>query len=343
MALKSFLGNLIRTPSTVTTLIRNVRKQEAFINKFIVPILHEAENSNDGTLESADFKKITHYYGLAVPAILGESLAVLRQQPLTERERFALTYLGAITGLFDDFFDKFYLADETIKVLIEHPEQLEGQTSAEKLFLLFYKKALETVHDRELVLHYFRKVYEAQVESKKQAKPGMTRDEILYITIHKGGVSVLFYRAALSNPFLANEEEGLYQAGGLMQFGNDVYDIFKDRNGGIHTLLTTTKDINEVRKLFREQMKRAAMSVQQIPYTSAGIRGFLRLLSLYLCSRCFVFFDQLEKKQKETGNEFKPEEYSRQDLVCDMEKNINKWRTIRYHLSDVLPYPDKLS
>src|SRR5687767_3778152 len=229
MGFASFVGNLFQTPPTIIKLIGNVKKQRAFVNEVIVPVLNEAEKTNDGSLDASDFQKIIHYYGLAIPSIVGESLAELRQKALTEKERYALTYMGALTGLFDDFFDKFFLPDETIREFIENPEITRGKSSAQNLFLLLYNKALVYVHDRELVLHYFRKVFEAQVKSKRQAVPGLTRDEIYQVTIEKGGVSVLFYRAAMSHPFLDNEEEALYQIGGLMQFGNDVYDIYKDR------------------------------------------------------------------------------------------------------------------
>jgi hypothetical protein len=43
----------------------------------ILPLLNVAKQSNDGSLDESDFKKITHYYGLAVPAILGEAFCAL--------------------------------------------------------------------------------------------------------------------------------------------------------------------------------------------------------------------------------------------------------------------------
>jgi hypothetical protein len=342
MAVTGFVENLIRTPATIARLINNVNTQKAFIKKHILPDLEEAKKTNDGSLEEKDFKKITGYYGLAVPAIVGESYAILRNYPLTERERAALTYLGAITGLFDDFFDKDYLHDEKIRLLMETPGALTGENSSQKLFLHFYKKAIDNVEHKDLLLHYFKKVFEAQIKSKKQAGPGLSEKEIFDITIEKGGVSVLFYRAALSNNLIDNEEKALYQTGGFMQLGNDIYDIYKDRNHGIYTLPTTTKDIAELRTTFLNQLKYSQELMLKLGYEKKHTRYFLRLMSLYLCSRCYVFFDQLEKKQKETGNVFKPAEYSRQVLVCDMEKTSNKFRTLGYHLRFMVPNTPKL-
>ena len=185
-----------------------------------------------------------------------------------------------------------------------------------------------------LKLHYQRKVFSAQLESKKQNAPGLSNEEIRRITLDKGGWSVLFYRAAMQHAFLPGEEAALYKMGGLMQFGNDVYDIYKDIQQGVHTLITTAVHIHEVRTQFREVMEESFDAVLSLGYRAGNTRKFLRLVSLSLCSRCFVFFDQLEKTEKISNGVFVPHKYSRQELVCDMEKFSNKWKTLRYFMRD---------
>ena len=327
-----FLENILQTPGILSALISQVKKQQQFINKNLDAALTQARNEQDGSLDEKDFKKITHYYGLAVPAILGEQICALRGTKMTLQERKALTFQGAMTGLGDDFFDKQGTAAETVKAFIEHPEKFSGQTSSERLFLSFYKKSLDYAHDPELVKTYLRKVFAAQVESKKQAKPGLSQEEILNITLNKGGVSVLFYRAAMSHPFRNGEEEALYKIGGLMQFGNDVFDMYNDRNENIHTLLTTTKQIDETRNMFLSVMHKAFDSAYLADFPRKNVKKFLRLISMSLCSRCFVCFDQLEKKEAATDNIFFPALYSRNDLVCDLDKTSNKWKSVKYFI-----------
>lgn len=324
------LSNLFHTPSTLFALLRNVKCQRKFIKEHLQAELNAAKDANDGSLEENDFKKITDYYGLAVPAILGETICTLRGSPMTQQERSALTYQGAMTGLFDDFFDKQHLPDETIRVFMERPKEAVPRNSGEKLFLDFYNQALHYAHDPALVKTYLRKVYQAQIDSRKQSGPGLTPDEILEITLRKGGVSVLFYRAALSHPFIAGEENALLQMGGLMQFGNDIFDVYKDRNHGIHTLMTTANKVNDVRTSFRRVMEESFTAVSRLGYDRRDIKRSLRLVTMCLCSRCFVFFDQMERKERTTGNVFRLHEYSREDLVCDMEKAGNKWKTVLY-------------
>ncbi|MEO6611164.1 MAG: hypothetical protein ABIT05_03495 [Chitinophagaceae bacterium] len=326
------LGNIIQTPRTLSALLGNVKKQHRFIEEHLQAELNAAKNINDGSLDQKDFRKITHYYGLAVPAILGEEICALRGVKMTQQERLALTYQGAMTGLGDDFFDKQGTSAETVKAFIESPEKFTGHTASEMLFLSFYKRSLQYAHDPGLVKHYLRKVFAAQVESKKQAVPGLSKEEILKITLDKGGVSVLFYRAAMSHPFRPGEEEALYRIGGLMQFGNDVYGVYDDRNENIHTLLTTAKHIKDVRETFTTVMEESFRAAYLAGYPPGNVKKFLRLISMSLCSRCFVCFDQLEKKEVGTNNIFSPAEYSRNDLVCDMDKVRNKWRSVAWHL-----------
>src|SRR5436190_5404165 len=129
------MSNVLRLPATLYSLLHNISIQKKFLQKNIYPRLDAARAINDGSLDEEDFKKITHYYGLAVPAILGEAICLLRGHKMTERERMALTCQGAMTGLFDDFFDKRGKSDETVKTLIEKPQELTGNNESEKIFL----------------------------------------------------------------------------------------------------------------------------------------------------------------------------------------------------------------
>jgi len=323
---------IFNATKTIYSLLNSVKKQHRFITTELGEILADAKQSNDGSLDAADFKKITHYYGLAVPAILGDSICALRGFKMTKKERLALTYQGAMTGLFDDFFDKFNMSDEQVKAFMEKPDELKGENSAEKLFLVFYKNALLNAHDPVLVSKYLRQVYLAQIESKKQVAPGLSENDILDITLKKGGVSVLFYRASMSHSFVEGEEEALNEMGGLMQFGNDIFDIYKDSNNNIQTIPTTAKNIDSVRQLFTNQMNKSFALTEQLSYKAKDKKKYLSLVTMSLCSRCFVCLDQLKMNEKATNLVFMPEKYTREQLVCDMDKRRNKIKTISYFL-----------
>ena len=100
------ISRFLQTIQQPFIVISNINRQNKFIQKNINPLLDEAKKINDGNLEENDLKKITGYYGLAVPAILGEAFCTLRGKKMTDKERLASTCQGAMTGLGDDFFDK---------------------------------------------------------------------------------------------------------------------------------------------------------------------------------------------------------------------------------------------
>ena len=324
------LLQIARTPFLIRTFLKNINYQQRFLKSHLGKLLDEAEKNSDGTLDESDFKKIYKYYGLAVPAILGEEFAVLRGKPLSERERLALSYQGAMTGLVDDFFDRRDMSEEKLLAFINDPDIVTPSNSGERLFLHLFKKSMELTHHPSLTQHYLPKVYLAQVASIAQERPGLSKDELKKLTIDKGGSSLLYYRSVMENPFIAKEEEAFYLVGGMTQFGNDIFDVYKDTLNNIRTLMSTTTRVNDVRNDFRQLQAEVHAAFYETGYEKKNIREFLRMVSLSLCSRCYVCLDQLEAVEKKYGGSFIPREYSRKELVCDMDTSKNKWRSLKH-------------
>ncbi|MEK6782336.1 MAG: class 1 isoprenoid biosynthesis enzyme [Bacteroidota bacterium] len=320
------------SPFLAYKMVRNLQQQKKFIQDYISGQLEVARTENDGSLDESDFKKITSYYGLAVPAILGEAFCALHGRKMTSKERMASTCQGAITGLFDDFFDKRLISDQELKAFIERPKQLTGNTSSEKLFLYFYRMALENAAEPKLMMEHLYRVFHAQVDSKKQVNSDLSSDEIKAITFLKGGTSLVFYRMAFTPSFGKDEEDMLLRLGGLMQLSNDIFDVYKDLQHRIRTLATTTRDIREIRKLFGELLKDGYSSARKTQYRKDNVERFLDIISLGIFSRSFVCLDQLEERQRLSNNVFSPQHYSRSDLICDMDNPGNKWKSLMYHL-----------
>ncbi len=319
-------------PALLYSLFRNLGVQKEFIQKNITPQLEEASKINDGSLDENDLKKITGYYGLAVPAILGEAFCALRGTKMSDRERMASTSQGGMTGLGDDFFDKQRLSEAGLKDFIERPELFNGNTSSERLFLNFYKAALANAPQPTQTQQQIYRVFHAQLLSKQQAKPGLSYEIIKDITLRKGAESLLYYRTVFENPFKKGEEKMLYCLGGLMQLSNDIFDVYKDHKNSISTLVTIASKINELRLLYSALLQIGIEAAYKSGYPKKNVRKFLGIISIGIFSRCYVCLDQLEKNEKRSGNVFDLKQYQRKDLICDMDTAANKWRSLRYHL-----------
>jgi hypothetical protein len=317
-------------PFTFLRLSRAVSIQKSYIQTTLANDLAPYKENSDGSLEDSDFSKITNYYAYGVPSILGTAFGTLRGAPVNENERAILTYLGALTGLFDDFFDKKGLSDSEIQDMLSNPLTVKASSDSEKLFLHFYNKALIKVLDAENLKKAFYAVYMAQVESKKQFN-GLPYNELKDITLKKGGCSLLFYRCAMHNPLQEDERRLLYVLGGLMQLGNDIFDVYKDTQAGIRTLPNTTSNINQVRALFSSLLDEVFQLTQKTGFKQHNKNRFVRMISLGL-SRCFVCLGQMERLERRSGGKFAPSSYSRFDLICDMEKPSNVLRSLVYHI-----------
>lgn len=316
--------------SAIFSLYRNLLRQKSFLKKQVQPILDDHVSMNDGSLGDEDVRKINHYYGLAVPAVLGEAFCALQGRKMTRQERACSTAQGAMTGLFDDFFDKQFMNATSIMALLEGPADVTGKTSNEKLFRLFFSIALKQSPNSEEVLHTLRDVYDAQVLSSKQANGSLNEEDIKTITYQKGGTSLLFYRTAFSPPATDPEKALLFGLGAIMQLSNDIFDVYKDREAGINTLATNTKHIAPLRTLFRNRLRELYVAAYKIGYAKENVTNFLTIISLGIFSRVLVCLDQLEANEQTSGGQFNVHTYSRKQLICDMDTWKNKIKSIKY-------------
>ena len=322
----SLLSELFSFPNLVLRYRKNYQIQRRFMQMTIEKDMAEAMADNDGSLSEQDLEKIRKYYGLAVPAILGEGFAMLRGKALNEEEREIQTNLGALTGLFDDLYDEKELSDENILSLVQEPEKYDAQSAFEKLFLTFYLRAL-SLGPRQPIIDLLVKGHYAQVGSREQASGEISRERIAEITREKGGVFLQFYRAGFEGDPSSIESEMLYNIGGVGQLENDIFDVYKDYQQGIKTLSTTMTSVVELRKTYNDWIEAYQNSLAQLDYPAKNKKQFERFTRiLYLRGR--VCLEQLEALESKHNGSLDLAECSRQELICDMSSVKNQFRLL---------------
>jgi hypothetical protein len=325
--LKKYLSNLIAIPSLFVYLLQCYKQQKEYLKESILLDLEHEKQYISQDLTQKDYHKITFYYGLAVP-VISEVLAVLKSVKITPSERKTLTYLGGLTGLFDDFFDEEETSEEHIQELLNNPSLEITKNVNERLVVQFYLKALEQKHSKRIIKSA-NLVYAAQISSKKQRDVKLSSEEILEITKQKGGASLLFYRAALEGNITNLEKDLLLNIGLLGQLENDIFDIDKDAQQQLSTLATTSTSMLDLRTQFQSILTQIYMLIEQTDFPKRNRIKFSRLIATIAC-RGLVALDQLVEVQ---GKEkFEVSNYSRTQLICDMGKfkNILSW--IGYYL-----------
>jgi len=309
---------------------RKLNTQKAFLQKELGPFLQETMLRNDGTLTEADVSKMLRYYGLAVPGILGEAFAALRSSSLSEKERRGCTWLGATTGLFDDFFENTSLADGYIELLYRQPAMYTGNNANEKLANHCWRIALIHAANADLLKDMAGMVHRSQSESRLQKNNNPGREALQRITFDKGGYSVLFYMAFFYKAITPADETLFYHAGALLQLENDLFDVYKDHQGRITTLVTCGMKIASLRTIYLDLWAKTKQYLLETSYSPAGKNQFRKILC-GLVSRGLVCLDMLQQRENENNGFFDPAAFTRKQLICDMEKPVNLLLTMHYY------------
>ncbi len=244
----------------------------------------------------------------------------LRGSKLTEREQRCGLYLGALTPLSDDLTDDHNLASGDI--LTAWDNRSDNFSSAAIVAGRFlYNKLLENANDT--FAKYSALALAAQDESMLQSASEILDEVVLRkITWNKGASSTLLGRSMLSNSLEAGEETAINELGFLLQLTNDVFDVYKDRENKQQTLLTNDCKLSQLLQLFTEGWKQVNHKFLQLNYQKKDTIRFLSQVSTIL-ARGELAFRQLSILEKKSGGVFRLPDYSRQQLICDMEKPAN--------------------
>lgn len=330
--MKYYLKNILPFIQVSFKLVYQLRKQQRYIKQELEPHLQRAVSTNDGSLDEKDFKKIRNYYALFVVAIVGENYCRLRGKEMTERERKILSYQGALTGLYDDFFDRENRDNTQVKEMMNNPFNFIPSNSAEKLFLTFLQQVHLNLEDKPSFDNIFNEIYTIQVESKKQLNSQLTAIQLKQISEKKGGLSHLFYRITLNNSLEKEEQTTLYELGSLLQQVNDIFDVWKDLQSGISTFVTTANDIYILKADFELQMKKVQQLLSNLPYKTKHKRAcFFQFM--ILIGMGIVALNQYIELQNKNNGRFEAANFTRKQLVCDMQKKSNLLKLMKVCLS----------
>lgn len=316
----SFLRNFFRFPGKLLEIKKQMKRQTAFIHQELDPILVPFEQSNDGSLSEFDFKKIRNYYGVGSVVLAGEAIALLHDFEMKDQERKALTFLSAITGLYDDFFDKSYTDLSKIKDLSDPIIQLEGLNTHEQLFRNLLSIAIENIPQKEEAFEYAEMVFDAQENSLTQKEVNTSWEDLLNATQRKGSSSLLLYRCCF-NRIIDNTEINLLQAtGAFMQVCNDIFDVHKDLQEGIYTIANRCDSIDHLRKLVLEEFNEIVLQLEFAEFNNK--EAFLDRIK-FVSSQTLVALDHYEKATAQTQGKFQPEKYNSKEIVLAMDKPSN--------------------
>ncbi len=279
------------------------------------------------SLTSKEKRRLQHYfYGGTFLSVI---FSALRGHTRSPEEKHRLTNLSALAYFFDDLVDSFRGRDDTGILWRDNPEEYGLAADDHRRLALHF---LHNIYNELPAGHlsFFKsvmhQVFNTETAGRQQDihQPGLA--EIAQITREKGGNSVLLFRAVHDPIPSAEEQAALMEFGHLIQYCDDIFDVWFDHHEGISTVATTLcseKKLQDLVSLFQAQVAstKTAFGRIQVPryriFTALGVVHYITAITL-VCLRHYQF---LEKKHGELPMN------DRQLMVVDMEKWRNRLPT----------------
>lgn len=158
-------------------------------------------------------------------------------------------YLSGVLGALGDIIvDDIEITEQRIALLKSPPIDFKCNNEIERLFVNCYHLFIDSVAQplRQRAIYYYELAFDAQLESKRQFEPDLTKEEADEICRKKNGYSFLFLRSLTEGAIDEIEEKALYEMGAFIQFCNDAQDIHKDTLQKIRTFATTSNSLQEI-------------------------------------------------------------------------------------------------
>ncbi len=211
-----------------------------------------------------------------------ENITRLSGQKPTAKEKYTYLLSGALGAVCDMIIDDIEINRERVK-LLKHPmSAFNCKDEAEKLYLNCYHAFFNSLDDevKERTMYFYELLFDAQLKSKRQFDPNISRKEVDEICKEKCGYSMLFLRALVKGEIHPSEEMAWFEIGAFIQYCNDAQDLYKDLHKHMRTFATVRPDLETIARDTALQMSQAISLFKETPFERKRKDFFL--LSLYV-------------------------------------------------------------
>ncbi len=313
-------------------------RQLAFINSFLRPLVNSHCQRIGYQLTPSEKKKVLFYYPMYTILGCAEMYIALKGRNLTIDERKRLTLVAAWATLCDDLVDDHnWTRDEVFNITFNNVDEKNLPGNVKLLIALnnefhkIWKVSDEYINQLKVALEW-------QSVSAKQLDPNITLDEIVTICREKNGNTSLMFAALIDEEWTEKELAFIYQSAIAGQLTNDSFDMYFDTQNGIHTYFNTAPSIAQVRQFFLDECTKLHAMVMGCNTSLKNKLNTIRRMSI-LHAFTLTALEQFQETENKYERPFDWKTISRKDLVIDMARNSNRFKTVRYMkwLSKLIP------
>jgi hypothetical protein len=301
------------------------------INKYKKKLFSEVQPKfpDWNIIVDSENQKRMHDY-ILIQAMWTAGFCRLRGNKIEDNEIKAIVNISALAPLYDDFFDKVDMPSEKINALVNTPFTYQSTSSIENLFLEFSKRIHASIQDVPFYLENAKRVFNAQHNSKKLvSENSLSWEKVKQIAFEKGASTVICMCNMLNKKLSVHEEKLMFQLGGVAQYLDDLFDLREDFIEGRQTLANPLVKVIDKRKSFNREVSIFKSILKDVDYEQSNKKAFLFPIT-YILGATLLTLDRYAFLEKSTGGIFKIQEYSRNDLVVDMDKLSNRWKAFKW-------------
>jgi hypothetical protein len=313
-------------------------RQLSFINSYLKPFVRQHCERIDYQLTPSEKKKVLFYYPMYTILGCAEMYIALKGRNLTIDERKRLTLVAAWATLCDDLVDDHnWTHDQVCDIIFNKPKE-ENLPGNVRLLMAINNEFNRIWKVSDRYINQLKIALEWQSASAKQLDPEITLDEIVKICREKNGNTSLMFATLIDEEWTEKELAFIYQSAIVGQLTNDSFDMYFDTYSGIHTYFNTAPSIEQVRQFFLHECATLHAMVMDCNARSIYKLNTIRRMSI-LHAFTLTALDQFQKTESKFEKPINWKDVPRKDLVVDMARNSNRFKTVRYMkwLSEMIP------
>jgi hypothetical protein len=291
-------------------------RQRFFFNRHFKADFQQILQQSDGSFTAQHLKRMT-YYALAAPVLCCEMYANIGKLDASQRQ--LATQLAALSPLFDDFFDESHLDNTLLLKMMRDPFSYQGTNTFEQTVINLLQKIQPKVRDKPYFFEVAEAIFQAQLDSA-------TLIDAREACFRKGGYSTLLFPAALKNALTVTQKNAFFEYGAMMQWMDDIFDLYEDSKAEFRTLATDISDCRDTKLAYSERLSALKAKIMGFQPKNEALlfwyKAFIFLSLGFVCMNQFI-----ELQQKIGFQPLSAQKNERKLLICDMEKikNIAIW------------------
>jgi hypothetical protein len=253
----------------------------------------------------------------------------LKGRRLTNDENKRLTLVGAMATICDDLIDEDNWTRNEIFMLLSDNIREDGISAKAQLLLALNRELKAFWPLTEKYLNQLKIALEWQATSGKQSDSNIKLKEIVDVCRQKNGHTSLMFATLIDENWTQQELDFIYQSAIVGQLTNDSFDMYFDTQNGIYTYFNKAESIKQVRDFFIGECHVLHSMVRACPASDKNKKRTIRRMSI-LHAFTLTALDQFQLVESKYGRPINWKSIPRKEMVIDMAKNSNRWKTVNY-------------